>query len=431
MKNEASRYNIAHVNEWNFLLHWSAMLAVFQARKAKADQLLRAIPPITVEVDPVDHCNHQCPWCFTLAHRATDRLSEATVNKVIKELGQMGAKSVHFAGGGEPTLFRRFAARRGSKDPSPDKSVQTLLDAVKSAGLVAGLITNGSTLRILDPEFLTSRLAWIRVSIDAGTEARYQAKHRPKGHTLKDVHLGIADVIGKRAAGIYPTIGASFIFEQNTSEMKDEILKFVSDLAALGADFVQIKPENNNRGADADRFLASFRTEIASKLKGGVTLAIMNAPHRHSAHAGYCWYSHFGPVVGATGDVFACCYTYGMPEFRYGNLDEYGNSFQNLWGSAERLNLSSTIDPKGCHTCRHRSFNELGDRLYLLGEGAWHSVTQLLDLIDRGAEVDPQHLPENLRWMDAGFAQYRRLRSIGHNDLLQYPVYRPTEFIGG
>lgn len=106
-----SRYQEKHVNGWNFLVHWRELAKVFRLRNVCFDEQ-RSTPPITVEVDPVDYCNHSCTWCFTSSHRETDRLSKAEVHKITEELGEMGAKSVHFAGGGEPTLFRGFALQR-------------------------------------------------------------------------------------------------------------------------------------------------------------------------------------------------------------------------------------------------------------------------------------------------------------------------------
>jgi MoaA/NifB/PqqE/SkfB family radical SAM enzyme len=101
----------------------------------------------------------------------------------------MGVKAIQFTGGGEPTVHRDF-----------DK----LFNYALSLGLHVALVTNGVKI---NPDAIGGA-AWVRVSLDAGTEETYRSLRRaPRGvfekvllhvrqlATLKRVALGIGFVV--------------------------------------------------------------------------------------------------------------------------------------------------------------------------------------------------------------------------------------------
>ncbi|WP_181763117.1 radical SAM protein [Mesorhizobium sp. B2-4-13] len=425
-----SRYNQVHVNEWNFLEHFGALHALLVARREGNTNNLLKIAPVTVEIDPVDYCNHACEWCFTASHRESDRMSDDSVRTLVAQLGKMGAKSVHFAGGGEPTLLKHFARLKGRKERGgTEKDQNTVLDAAEEANLTAGVISNGSTLRALDLDRLVGQLSWIRFSIDAGTEERYRKKHRPKGHTLLDLHSGIEALVQSRGASPYPTIGASFIFEVVSPEIIDEIKLFARNMARLKVDYIQIKPENLNRGPDVEALLDSLGPILAEELTGSSTFAAINQAHPNTDDARYCWYSHIGPVVGATGDVYACCYTYGMPDFKLGNMLDEERGFAGVWNSEKRLAVTSGIDPALCLSCRHASFNRIADRLYELDKEDWDWLADALSEIKKGKQAREIVPRPRTHWVVPGLEQYELLQRSARNTITDYPVYRETQFI--
>lgn len=427
--NDAVRINTSHINEWNALLHFDTMKALFVARKNRDREALKVVPPVTVEIDPVDYCNHSCKWCFTASHRETDMMPVDAVKRLVVALGQLGVKSVHFAGGGEATLLKKFARLRASVAPSTEPGSETVLDKVAAASMVAGLITNGSTLRILDSAALAEKVSWMRVSIDAGSEQRYKDKHRPKGHTLSDVHRGLEAMVEVRGMRAYPTLGASFIFEENTPEMMEEIRAFARDMAGLKIDYIQVKPENHNRGPQAEQFLRMIGIMLDEELAGSSTFATINLPHTDADDARYCWYSHVGPVVGATGDIYACCYTYGIAAFKLGNVLSDAAGFEGVWAGDERLKTSEAIEPKRCQSCRHTSFNRMADMLYELGEEIWNWLEDELQAVHGGKPESEVEYPANTLWLRPGLRQFERLLRSGANSITAYPVFRPTHFI--
>jgi MoaA/NifB/PqqE/SkfB family radical SAM enzyme len=73
-------------------------------------------PPVLVEVDPSNTCNHACPFCISsYIHLPESKglktydksiLPEKTLLALCKDFKDMGVKAVNWTGGGEPQLTR-------------------------------------------------------------------------------------------------------------------------------------------------------------------------------------------------------------------------------------------------------------------------------------------------------------------------------------
>lgn len=417
-----SRYNPIHVNEYNILFHWDSILDVIRNHRRYTDGSSAPPMPITVEVNPMDFCNHGCVWCFTKSHRESDRMRENVLSLLLEQLKLGGVKSIHFAGGGESSLYKGLLPRK-------NLSI-SLADKLASDGSTSlGLITNGSVLDRLSLARLARLFTWIRFSIDAGTESRYAKTHAQSGHSLSHVHQNIANLIAERGNNIYPIIGCSFIYEENTDTIRDEVLRFTSTMSELGVDYIQVKPENDNRAKASLEFLDSLRDDIDRNLSGSPTFASLHTPHNQDHNSNYCWYSYFGTVVGATGGVYVCCYTYGQDEFKYGVIDDE-NDFLNLWSSSQRQNLADSIEPRKCPSCRHNTFNLLVERLYLLPNDIQNSLSGILHSLKAGANLSDVNVPPELRWLNPGLEHICTVINAGYNKILDFPVYRDTDFVG-
>jgi hypothetical protein len=414
-----------HIDRWNVLIHWNHLRSVLEHHRYGRAQGEPPPLPITVEVNPIDYCNHACTWCFTSSHRETDRMDRDTLERLIEDLAAGGTRSIHFAGGGESTVFRGLVRNRNAPPHAPP----SILHRATSRGLTAGMISNGSILGTLDHQEIISDLSWIRFSVDAGTELRYQLTHQPKGHSLADLHRWIGELVASRGTRPSPSIGASFVIDANTRAVRRELLVFCRTMASLGVDYVQIKPENSNRGADSTAFLAELEEEIAGALDCSPTFAIVNAPYDSANNSDYCWYSYLGPVVGATGDAYVCCYTYGQEDFRYGRL-EADTGFSDLWNSNERAAVVDRIAPRSCKSCRHSNANLLLERLSKLEHGSLDEIGSVLARIRGGAAFDKMTISPEIAWLADGFRQMGRLVRGGLNGMLEYPTHRASLFIG-
>jgi hypothetical protein len=153
----------------------------------------------------------------------------------LTELAARGLKSVILIGGGEPTVHPGFAA--------------TVRHA-KSLGLQVAVVSNGSrNERIAEVADAFTEGDWIRLSLDAGTDATFQAMHKPKKPvTLEAICAGIRPI---RAKNPLPRLGFSFIvvWEGAQREPGAPLVANVQEMETAarlardsGFDYVSFKP---------------------------------------------------------------------------------------------------------------------------------------------------------------------------------------------
>lgn len=414
-----ARYNPIHVTKYAFLFHWKRLKCILENHNQK-NQVLTYYP-ITIEVNPIDYCNHDCSWCFTKSNRMIDRLDKHILLDLAQSIIEHGVASVHFSGGGESTIYPNLITKKGASQEN------SLTNKLFKENVTIGLITNGSMLNRLDLNEIVKEFGFVRVSLDASSEHTYHKLHKPIGHDFSDVFTSIRNLIHARGKSVHPALGCSFIYNENTTETADEIVKFCKIFAKEGVDFIQIKPENNNRGYEAQSFISAIEEKIQLSLNGSNTFVMVNAPHIKE-NSKYCWYSYVGPVVGATGDVYVCCYNYGHDDFCYGRMTDLV-SFSDIWTSKNRLKIVDKIDPLSCDTCRHNYFNICIEKIMNNPEVSIPAITNVLNQLDNGVSLDDIKIEANISWLMNGFFEYQQIRIFGYNKMLDYPVYRPTTFI--
>lgn len=140
--------------------------------------------PVHVQLILSDLCNQDCHFC---AYRMSSGLSNelfpdergrknpnrripsGKAFEILDDCAELGVKAVQFTGGGEPTVH-------------PDHLA--IFAHAQSLGMDTALVTNGVRL---DPEAeAIQRMAWIRVSVDAGDAEQYERVRRvPDWHWSK------------------------------------------------------------------------------------------------------------------------------------------------------------------------------------------------------------------------------------------------------
>lgn len=110
------------------------------------------LPPIEVNVDPINACTLKCVWCN--AKRVLDgkMISRDDMLKLIDELADWGVLGVCFAGGGEPSLH---------------KDLDLFIKHCTKRGLESAIITNGYSWTDKLIETMADHCKWIGVSVDA------------------------------------------------------------------------------------------------------------------------------------------------------------------------------------------------------------------------------------------------------------------------
>ena len=86
--------------------------------------------PITIEIDPTNICNHNCPECAGNKFCPQCELSLVFMKKTINQISPF-CKGLVFTGGGEPLY---------------NKDTLNAISYAKKKGINIGLVTNGSLL---------------------------------------------------------------------------------------------------------------------------------------------------------------------------------------------------------------------------------------------------------------------------------------------
>lgn len=121
------------------------------------------LPPVEVNIDPVNNCNMNCIWCNgkdIINRKAKEVMTREHLFDLIDYCGKWGVHAICFAGGGEPTLH-------------PD--LADVFKRCRDNGLDSAIITNGYFPDERQIEQAAKYTRWIGVSVDAANRETFKA----------------------------------------------------------------------------------------------------------------------------------------------------------------------------------------------------------------------------------------------------------------
>ena len=323
--------------------------------------------PVTIELDLVDYCNHNCGWCVDPAHKKNS-LDRGFVSTLLDELKGLGIEGIVFKGGGEPTLYRFF----------PD-----VLEETRAKGFEVGVVTNGSRLPSLYSA-IVKNANYIRTSIDGPTPESHKEIHR--SDDFEAVVTGVCSLVGLRdeLKQRHPIIGLSFAMDY---QMIDLINSAINLGDKLGVDYTLFRPpffeevgrNNTMNTQQKGELLAAFERESraysgrmrifidywVSDSEAGEFSSRGESPRRGGymqkgtngiEHVtGRCLASPLLAVVSADRKVYPCCNLRFLDEWNIGTVDyETGNTFEKLWHGQRRREVMDRIHRTECiKVCTH------------------------------------------------------------------------------
>ena len=326
----------------------------------------RDVFPVTVEMDPVDYCNHRCGWCVDPRH-GTNALPLETARLLLEELHVLGVKGVVFKGGGEPTLHEAFGE---------------LLDLASGHGFEVGVVTNGSRLEVAGG-MIAGKASYLRVSIDGPTAASHHAVHGSAD--FESIVAGVAGVVARRGPRRHPIIGLSFAMDHSAIDLIGEAIALGD---RLGVDYVLLRTpffEEVGRTATmtvaearavrqametgrreyrgpmkilvdhwiSDREAARFEEPPAASPRRG--MAGCDGANGIEHLTGRCWASPLLAVVTADRTVYPCCNLRALEPWSIGRLDyDRGATFRSIWEGELRHHVMDRIHRVEClRHCTH------------------------------------------------------------------------------
>lgn len=319
---------------------------------ANADRVLEFLetgntPPVLVEFDPSNACNHGCFFCISgyihlpeskgLPTFSRDMLPRDKMLEVCNDLIDMDVRAVNWTGGGEPTA-----------NPALGECIELL----GKAGVKMGMFTNGTLIHKFPSlmETLISYMTWIRISIDAGTPDIYNSVRRTvKGKNDWDVMkknlMQLLDM-RKDSKGNKPDIGVGFVITPDTYKT---IIDFANEFKDVPVDYCQFKPEivNREREGGIQRDIEFWEKEVEPLIKeaknilldkfqmNGYKLSdLKNDPEILGRYYKKCLGSQLQPCIGADGEIYVCTNHRGYKEYSYGSVFE--KSFKEIWNDINK-----------------------------------------------------------------------------------------------
>jgi MoaA/NifB/PqqE/SkfB family radical SAM enzyme len=316
-------------------------------------------PPVHVQLIISDYCTHDCAWC---AYRMSGYSSNEQFQiepgqtrkarnpkrfipfekclEIIDDAVDLGVRCIQFTGGGEPCIHPEFV-----------RIAQYSLDR----GLETALVTNGSMLHKPEYRAVINQMAWVRISIDAGTPETY-CETRGVGRGMWDsVIQGIEDLCKESTDDT--VVGIGYVATpQNWTEMHDGVKLFKS----LGVDNVRLGLMFNPEGSKPFEEFRYDLAYLALKAEEDFTddnFTVINrvSEKMDELDAGSptfktCHYQHLTTYVGGNQVVYRCCVNAYNQRGAIGSI--HNRRFKDLWESQEKQANMANFDSRSCERCQ-------------------------------------------------------------------------------
>lgn len=302
--------------------------------------------PIYMEVAPVGACNHRCTFCSVdyIGYKP-NRLSMDLMRERLPELGQLGVKSIMYAGEGEPFLHT---------------NISEMIRLTKESGIDVSLTTNAS---IMPKNFLVEALpnvSWIKVSLNAGTAESYARIHQTKVEDFQKVIDNLTAMVKQRRdKNLNCIIGVQILL---LPENVNEIAILAELCRSIGIDYLVVKPysqhlsSGNTVHKDIDyspwmalgEKLEKYDTDTFNVIFRSHTMKKYNEPHAYKRcnATPFVW-----GYIMASGVVSSCSAYLLDQRFELGNINE--QSFEAIWtGEKRRQNFEFVTNKLDISECR-------------------------------------------------------------------------------
>ena len=290
-----------------------------------------------MEISPSGACNHRCTYCaLDFMEYQRRYLNTNILKERLSEMGDLGWKSVMFAGEGEPLLH---------------KDIAEIIKHTKKSGIDVGITTNGVLLKESLADEILADVEWVKVSINGATKDTYAKIHRSRPVDFETVIKNMAYAVKIRSENDYKcALGMQLLLIPENQHEAVPLAELASD---IGMDYLVIKPYSQHPLSKTDRYKSikySEYTNLAETLEKfntsefSVIFRTQTMKKWDDARRNYkrCIALPFWSYLDAGGNVWGCSVYLGDARFYNGNINE--GSFREIWEGERRIKSLSWVE---------------------------------------------------------------------------------------
>lgn len=271
--------------------------------------------PITLEIQPTEKCNCNCPHC-----QSRNYFTETERNKKIKQGVDLDLQ-----------LLKKILKRPPDNiiisgttgEPLLHPQINELFMLLMENNIPITLITNGICIDHNLARNIVAGCTTVRVSLDSVDDVSYSMSHAvEKSYWYKAINSIILLVNEKSKNNSKCRIGIGYL----TNSGSNDIEKVVLLARQLGVDFIDFRPFQEDRGLPVN---PTILKSIYENKKYETDVFKINSSHQkyHTISAiermyNYCYCSYFYTLLDPNGDLYLCCNRVGDEAAKYGSLKE-------------------------------------------------------------------------------------------------------------
>lgn len=318
------------------------------------------LPPVEVNIDPVNACNLNCVWCNNKQTKARNvSMTRDHFLGLIRFFKDWGVKGICIAGGGEPVLH-----------PNLDEAFYLCRDLNMPVSILTnGLFTSEEQLKACA---VTCR--WIGVSMDSGCASTYQ-KYRGAGR-FKEALINLNKLVNYGAREVM----YKFLIVPGN---QNEILDAITHAFEMGCHGIHIRPVSFRNYQDVeDKYDIediNKQVEIGRKKFESNSFKIFFVQHKHDKdlHVKFPFKKCLAtPIMGifeANGDIMLCIDRKNEQKLCIGKHDDI-NKIREIWGSEQHKKVIDNIILSECPKCTIHPYQEQIEKGVIENKMDWEFV---------------------------------------------------------